>query len=546
MTAWRLSISTTALSVTLGCGTTGSKPSSTCAATQSLVTVNSDAEKKSLVQLLDGSGAQGPSTGGLIEVRAFADRADPVLRKGKVQAKTHFCAAYLDLPDVTGVPLKVWTASHCLSPDLTETVKIHLYHPAKRRYETLRLTLRAVEKARRARERLAGQTDSLIVNEVLTAFSWSRPGRGVTACQQASRTYSAPGKNVACASIEDLQLFQVELFRDDPVWTNSGTLSPGQGDTEGAMGTSDSEALMSMVRPRLASDAKLREESRALRSDWGSTYQMYVEERARASLARTSSRARNFREESCGIVGEELNCQRATKVGQFVDELFDRAYSAGPQDWEAKTLERLDGALIVVESMWGSLQSTTSTMVPGNFLVHSNFSLASPATSGDAPFKVHDSLGYLRLDPGFGATGPEYRIQGRSLVIVQDVAKSRVIFEPGDSGTLFSLNHVPFAVLTTVNGVATSGGSVLRPLPETPDVASAQPAAPSGSTGSPAVGEPSPGGQDSAPRESLGTLENVNAGDSSFTVEGSPVVLVGDGRGGRRGSSDQMRACTVP
>jgi hypothetical protein len=106
--------------------------------------------------------------------------------------------------------------------------------------------------------------------------------------------------------------------------------------------------------------------------------------------------------------------------------------------------------------------------------VHSNFSVLAGKGTSTATQTVatgtNADTAYLAMPLGqLTVTGnaPAVSFVDGGLTVSFQKSEAKTDFQPGDSGSIFSLyGVVPLAVLTAVNGSDTSGGAVLRPLPK--------------------------------------------------------------------------------
>lgn len=468
----------------------GTPPNVVCA------TVKSDAQvAKSDSVTMDYLTNQKSAPGGelIIEFRNQGILAPPSHQKK--------CSFYLE-PSPTHDSATIWTASHCLDLATDSRYRLRFYIDSATGYGEVPVEFSKVKSAEKFRQLIAKkslQTQQAFIEALTpTPVDHTASKNGTDICLNSFASgygwskfhQPVPGQNqIACFLYHDLALVSFSLAE--------------------SADTKQKKLLEDMIiKARKFDAANIAHPEATLvrdgvekkmidfRTDWLKTYKTYTELRAQTGFAKFAQKlALDCLEPSKSTT--PVLCQEAESIEQ---DLRQSGFPELAELLSEQGLNAFDSAYknIVPEiSKHWKFYANATVSVNGQvvrpysqFNILTNFSWNSGALQSYSSIPL---MGFVGLDWGTvtdphsgdvraraGAATYHWLNDGSEMFIYAIIPKKQtqenltkgfgqLSLKPGDSGTLILADGLPMAVLATVDGEKTSGGSSVLPLPDISD-----------------------------------------------------------------------------
>lgn len=422
-------------------------------------------------------------------------RKDDVLGKPSHQKK---CSFFLEPIEASKTEATVWTASHCLDLSIDSKYRLRFYLDSTSGYAEIPVEFDQATKANAFRQRIASkspeQQRTLLQALRPTEINYSVSKNGTDICRNSFKTgygwskfhQPIPDQNqIACFMYHDLALVRFSI-------------SEGASEAQKVLIEKMIEKARTFEKSNIAHPTALlkrgEEEQIMLdfRKSWIATYRTYTELRAHTGFAKfaeervtecTASEGQNsiscqenmtlrddLRESGFSALAELLTSEGITSYAENYKKIIPeisrhwKFYSNATISWNGQNVRPYSQFNILTNYSWNGGRHHSYSSIPLMGFVGLDWGTVTDPYSGDVRART-------------GAATYHWLEDGSEMFIYSIIPKQQtqenlrkgygqLSLKPGDSGTLILADGLPMAVLATVDGEKTSGGSSILPLPE--------------------------------------------------------------------------------
>lgn len=425
-------------------------------------------------------------------------RKDDLLGAPSHQKK---CSFFLE-PSTTNNEATIWTASHCLDLSTDSNYRLRFYVNKATGYAEIPVEFEQLNKAHLFRKLIAKKSPQQ-QQDVLAALSPSKidftvSKNGTDICLNSFNTgygwskFHQPekGKNqIACFMYHDLALVS---------FTVRSSASVAQKNLmENMIAKARKFDASNIAHPNalLVRDG-VEKKMLDFRAEWLKTYKAYTALRAQTGFAQYAKKALGECNEasaaasatSCQYIStlkDELNLAGYTELAQLLSEAglaeYEAAYSQIVPEiskhWKfysnaainvnGQAVKPYSQFNILTNFSWNEGRYHSYSAIPLMGFVGQNWGTVTDPYSGDVRSRTGAATYHWMQD------GSEMFIYGifPKKQTQENLSKGygQLSLKPGDSGTLILADGLPMAVLATVDGEFSSGGSAVLPLPDISD-----------------------------------------------------------------------------
>ena len=432
-----------------------------CAKTQSISVNNSKLNNVTAPNYL--------SIGGFLD---FSSRAE--VTDGTDNLKQSRCTVQLDFdPDNSKEgSFFGWIAEHCVNPSKDEKATLKIFYNGG--YTAFDIVFKPLEKAKTTRAALDPSFSNPVKKRIMEAFNRVQTladgvnQSAVAYCQSQTKNSDTSNAQHICNTFLDLARFEMKAPTE---------LSGIQKET-----IEFSRASYIANRERAFRAMSVADLGKALPGYSGTirdTLKLWTPLIQNISDARGDFKVAQFVDEVAACAADSTSeiCLEKSKIIPLFQANFDQlaelkaANTSGtlnPTLTEEVT-RRLKKAENEVFDYWSRTITLLSTMKAIPIRMHTNVSFLDEGIKADATETVATNLETSFISVPFefiAKSGVAPILTARGMVLANPLDSSRMIFQPGDSGSLVSFDGVyPLGLLSTVNQEPFSGGAVVRPLP---------------------------------------------------------------------------------
>jgi hypothetical protein len=462
----------TSLSLSLlGCGAS-SQNAMNCSKVSSIAVDGSVVEKSMR------AGKLPPGWGGVLDLIEEAN--------GSENPKRYRCTVHMDVAKgATGTSpdphrLAFWTAEHCLKFDKARSAELNIFDPSKKRFVRFPVRLDELDRFTAGKKLFEQHLNQRVAEYVEAAGRPSRGliERGIPACKVDTQLFmnQNPNLGVVCSSVLDLARLEGRVH-------------------ESAASRTDVYELLSRMHTDIQVQEKKQLDSIQAFAQFISATQLndmkFWLENWRPKISQLTQWRRY---EGFSLLIEEIRstCTAENVMGVCHPDI--RAFFADALD-EYKLANTVATYQDFLKAKVNAPQDGKTFNLP--WILHSQKSvenllpLTGAATLG-TNFEIPSSKGTVRVTQSdtLGTKGPLYysavpisdlrstaveslktnmKFNAKTLLYSYDKGLQQgesFLMQPGDSGSVILVGNTPIGVVSTVNGVETSGGAAVMPLPE--------------------------------------------------------------------------------
>ncbi len=432
-----------------------------CAKTQSISVNNSKLNNVTAPNYL--------SIGGFLDFSTRAEATD-----GTDNLKQSRCTVQLDFdPENAKVgSFFGWAAEHCVTPSKDEKATLKIFYNGG--YTAFDIVFKPLEKAKATRAALDPSFSTPVKKRIMEAFdrvhTMADGGNqsAVAYCQSQTKNSETTSAQHICATFLDLARFEMIAPTE---------LSDIQKET---IEFSRASYMANRERAfRTMSVADLGKASPGYSGTIRDTLKLWTPLIQNISDARADLKVAQFVDEVAVCTADSTSaiCIEKPKIIPLFQANFDQlaslkaantSGSLNPTLTEEMT-RRIKKAENDLFEYWTKTITLLSALNAIPIRMHTNVSFLNEGTKADATETVATSLdtSFISVPFEFIAKSEVAPIlTTRGVVLANPLDSSRMLFQPGDSGSLISFDGVyPLGLLSTVNQEPFSGGAVVRPLP---------------------------------------------------------------------------------
>lgn len=426
------------------------------------------------------------------------------------------------------VSMNVYTASHCLDLSKDYLMKLYIFDSSSRTYYPVMVQNKALEKMQELRQSMkrkglskANQEKILksfrinsanleeLFNQPTTSSATTGTG-GSTLAGQKCLKKDDPNYQVVCSTYQDMIHFKVEPAASSPAavidvlkeirrvsntrllgWIRGSKLYKKMTDTNFKVYFADDKdnlldavALHKSVRSRLQNFSRFK-------------LLQFVHDELLSDVNQCAQRSDGVcavKNELSGVIQAAL---ADTKYQSFDGSTLSSVVDALKSEYTASML-KMDATFTALEQLV-TTNSDGSRFIPFEGRIHSNFRFV---TASDPTTDVPDPRDTVRAFMHFNLNNLTGDVSGSRVAFIYwnkntvngffnvmeisrtitDLMKQKAaekeaeinkpvraqvgFLQAGDSGSIIVVDHLPFFAVTSVDGVSTSGGATIRPLPE--------------------------------------------------------------------------------
>jgi len=423
-------------------------------------------------------------------------RKNDILAKPSHQKK---CSFFLEPVEASSTQATVWTASHCLDLSIDSKYRLRFYLDSSSGYAEVPVEFEQVARAEAFRKRISNKTPeqqrALLQALSPTEVDYSQSKNGTDICLNSFKSgygwskfhQPVPDQNqIACFMYHDLALVKFSI-------TESSTAAQKLL-VEKMIKKARTFEKSNIAHPTAI--LKRGEEERTMldfRKSWIATYRTYTELRAHTGFAKFAKE----RVTACAESGEESEskaCQENRSLQQDLRESgFGDLAALLTQEGINLYEESYKNIIPEISKHWKFYSNATITWNGQNVSPYSQFNILTNYSWNGGRHHSYSSIPLMAFvgndwgtvtDPHSrdvraraGAATYHWLEDGSEMFIYSIIPKKQteanlskgygqLYLKPGDSGTLVLADGLPMAVLATVDGDKTSGGSSVLPLPE--------------------------------------------------------------------------------
>jgi hypothetical protein len=348
----------------------------------------------------------------------------------------------------------LWTATHCL--DASRLVKLEFvrYRPSANGVGSYKLDLsldRMVQGIQLARSALQLLPEP-VANKLMTSAFQTVENSGTAWCKSFTAANKKAGTQQICSSLFDLTYISFPI----PPEAEQG---------------SDLKDLLGELRsfPVLPSTTQSKRDMIA----WTLNYKELGELKLKLGYLRLRDKLRACDGLSPAAVDPSI-CASKPVIEQLSAAAF-KDMTVGNEENEATATAALNEKVAAIRAFAQRFLTSQTDPVSrlGRLYSLGNFSLGGSGASTISGLTIPANTAYLNLPGSFGVTAAEMsRIEilfgEQGVLITRPADLARVAYAPGDSGTLVTYMfgdgiYAPVGVISTINGVPTSGGLAVHP-----------------------------------------------------------------------------------
>lgn len=445
--------------------------SDNCAQTSSLVPT----EKGGRTLLEKGE----KSYGGFLEIKGTKASAAETSTMSNQPQDSKSCTVFFEFEEkkADALKLRIWTARHCIKPPFTDTFLAHVF--ANQGYVTVPIELEVYTRFNLAKKEAVGKIDQPVREHVFGSFSPISYkygfGRGKDAFDE-TIAFGRPLCSTNRPTEAGLRHWQkvCSIFEDISVYDASISLQ-GINETD--------KRLLVEVADRYFEEKKKFEQNigeniKTILTKWKEVHLELTSAEREVLLARlleklaqcpSNSPVPNFCESREEI--QKIIIKYGLPAGKNIltEMQASTAESASPSIFTRNKEKVFDDLMAKRVEIWESLMKAFGTEKNLQLYIHSNYDLTKVNLASKPGEPKRADLQYLSMPFSAIAGGNTLNLFVRDYGIIYfaSLIDLDVFFEPGDSGSLISVNgFLPVSPLTSTNDKDTSGGAVLRPLPK--------------------------------------------------------------------------------